>query len=199
MLATTNPAKRERLEWMLDGLAGLELVHAAALDVAEGDRSLADNALLKAHAYAATYALPSIASDGGLVVPALGSRWNPVLTGRRSGELLELMRGLSGPQRAATQAECVAIVDAHGSQLGLFEAMSAPRQVAESFDPRDLPAGFWLPGVLLYGPEQSRFAELTAGQRGAIDDHWLALRASVRSAVEADLSRSAERARRHPA
>jgi hypothetical protein len=176
VLATSNPAKVRRLEWMLDGLP-LEVVKPAPLAVTEGVVSICENALIKAKAYSATYSERSIATDGGLLVPSV-PEWNPAETGRNGpNRLLDLMQGLKNEQRRARQIECVAVVDQFGANLGLLEATSAPRYVAQRFAAKRTSDGFWLPGLLIYPDGAS------------IDDHWLDLRSRLRALVVAEISR----------
>lgn len=113
VLATTNPGKLRdfRLLFEGSGLAiGVPGDHGVALEVEETGETFADNALLKARAFAA--ALPGravLADDSGLVVEALGG--DPgVRSARYAGEpsddhannllVLERLRGVED-RRAA--------------------------------------------------------------------------------------------------
>jgi inosine/xanthosine triphosphate pyrophosphatase family protein len=191
VLATSNPAKVERLRWLLAGVRGVEFVVAeTALAVAEGEDALCENASTKARAYAVTYCYRSVATDGGVDVPALNGRWNPVLTGRNAAQLLDLARDLHDNEREAFQVECVAVADERGQIIGAFESRSTARLLARVFDPRGLPRGFWVPGVLLYGPDRKRFADLSPVERESLaDDHWLALRERVSALIAAEVTR----------
>lgn len=101
----------------------------------------------------------AIASDGGLNIPALGDRWDPLQTHRFAGEdaseeeraraLLKMMEGLHGDQRRAFFVEAVALAH-RGDLLGEWEAQGEDALVAEAMPDRLIP-GFWA-GSLLYYP-----------------------------------------------
>jgi len=75
LIATRNPGKVREYEKLLAGLP-LELTHPAQegldIEVAETGASFADNARLKATAYARASGLLTLADDSGLEVDALG-------------------------------------------------------------------------------------------------------------------------------
>lgn len=188
VLATSNPAKAAWLAWLLEGVPSVERVLPAvdspAPDIDESHPTLAANAAAKARAWARSRGVPALASDGGLCVPALGASWTPVRTRRAAGgdatdadraaHLLALTAHLRPPDRLAYQVEALALGLPDGQLLGEWEARGSEHQVAASYDPRDLPPGFWLPGILLFGGR--RWADLTASERAAAQDHWVALR-----------------------
>ena len=89
LLASQNSAKRERLAWLLDGL-GYELIRPEAVTVAspepqEESPSHKGNAEEKAVAGSCAFGGLAMASDGGLVIPALKERWSSLRT-RRSAD-----------------------------------------------------------------------------------------------------------------
>lgn len=75
LLATHNPGKAAELRSLLADLAGIELVtpSEAGLEmvVEESGRTYAENAALKARAFADASGLPALADDSGLEVDAL--------------------------------------------------------------------------------------------------------------------------------
>ena len=75
LIATTNPGKLREILPMLDGL-GLKVMTLADLPALaapeETGKTFAENARLKALAYAAATGLPTVAEDSGLEVDALG-------------------------------------------------------------------------------------------------------------------------------
>ena len=77
LIATTNPGKVGEYQHLLSGLA-YELVSLPEIgivqDVAETGATYEENALLKAHEYAALSGLLTLADDSGLEVDALGRR-----------------------------------------------------------------------------------------------------------------------------
>ncbi|MAG36607.1 MAG: non-canonical purine NTP pyrophosphatase, RdgB/HAM1 family [Dehalococcoidia bacterium] len=100
------------------------------LDVAETGMTFAENAVLKARAFAQASGVASLADDSGLEVDALGG-----LPGTRSrryaGEeatdadrnslLLEQMDGVASPERTARFRCVIAVAGADGSLLGSVE------------------------------------------------------------------------------
>lgn len=134
----------------------------------------------------------TIASDGGLLIPALGEAWDPRRTGRFAGEaasdlerserLLDLTRHLNGEDRAIAWEESVALAD-RGLLVGVWSATGAPGRLASTVR-ADLLArtpGFWVP-ALWEVPELGgrRLAELTDAGREQYGNHWAALREPVR-------------------
>lgn len=199
-MATSNPAKAGRLAWLLEGVPGVERGPAndtPAPNVDEVHDTLVANAAAKARAWALSRGVPALASDGGLCVPALGERWTPVLTRRAAGgdatdadraaHVLTLTDHLRSAERVAYQVEALALALPGGHLLGEWEARGSEYQVATSYDPRDLPPGFWLPGILLF--HGRRWAELTPGERAATQDHWLALRSLFQADVPSLVNR----------
>jgi XTP/dITP diphosphohydrolase len=111
-LASGNPGKLRELSAMLAPL-GFELAAQSDWNVPEASEdapTFIENALIKARNAARHTGLPSIADDSGLVVPALGGAPG-IRSARYAGEgagdaannrrLLEAMRSLKGPDRAA--------------------------------------------------------------------------------------------------
>ena len=77
LIATSNRGKREEISSLLAPL-NLRLIFSDLLEnppkVAETGSTYAENALLKARAYCARYALPALADDTGLEVEVLDGR-----------------------------------------------------------------------------------------------------------------------------
>jgi len=123
LIGTTNPAKIREHRALLGDLP-IELV---ALDqvgtppeVEENGLTFAENALIKARAYAAWSGLATLADDGGLAIDALngepGVRSKRWIDGRESSDeqliayTLERLRGLPIGQRGAAMKIAVALV-----------------------------------------------------------------------------------------
>jgi XTP/dITP diphosphohydrolase len=77
LIATTNPGKTREIIEILRGLP-LRLVTLSDLqpvaEPAETGRTFAENAAIKALAYAAAAGLPTVAEDSGLAIDAIGGR-----------------------------------------------------------------------------------------------------------------------------
>lgn len=146
-------------------------------------------AIAAAKATAASRRMPGqlvIASDGGLLIPALGVRWSPSRTRRFAGPdatnadriaaLLALTADLCGDDRRTSWREAVAIAR-DGRLLLTAAAGSAPGWLA-SEPPEEMSSsqGFWLPALWRSGPEPD-------SPLGVADGHWARLAALVGPAL----------------
>ncbi len=118
----------------------------------------------------------TIASDGGLLVPGLGDRWQPALTRRFAGPdatnrqramaLLKVADGLTGDHRRIGWREVVAIAEA-GRDVATFIAEATPGWLVEKLpgDWADDRQGFWVPRLWQRSPGSDP-------PPGAGGDHW---------------------------
>ena len=126
LLATNNAGKLAELRQILDG-CGWELVAPAdiglSLDVEETGQGYAENATMKALAFAKASGLTALADDSGLEGDALGGRPGP-LSARYAGfdptdaervqKLLEELRDVPDEQRSARFRCVIAVADPEG-------------------------------------------------------------------------------------
>jgi len=192
LLATTNPAKERTFRWLLEGLL-LSPVTPARLGLDSDPKEEGDSheaiARLKAQEWsAAGGSVLAIASDGGLVIPALGARWESRYTHRFAGpaaddaertrRLLELMHPHSGTAREASWVEALAIAD-RGLVLASWELSGSTGVIAES--PVDQPSipGFWAFSVWYFPRLGKGYNQLSPEERESLDDHWTRLRPMV--------------------
>lgn len=192
LLATTNPAKvRALAERIGSGISLASLPGSVDLpDIPDEDEqggAFADIARAKAIRYSEHIAdTVIVATDGGLLVPALGSNWNPLSTARsagptasdtdRVGALLELARDLTGAERVITWTESLAVARS-GSVLVSWTATGPPGELATtvSRDPEQS-RGFWVPAVWRCPEFGGRLlADLTDEERLSRRDHWAIL------------------------
>ena len=147
LLATGNPDKLGMLRWLLDGLPlRLRPVTPDDLDLsADPDESGATHeAIARAKAAAwsrAAGGILTIASDGGLLVPALGPHWESRHTRRFAGpaaddaerqrRLLELMQPYAGDDRKAAFVESLAVAE-NGRALASWTAAGAIGHITET-------------------------------------------------------------------
>ena len=125
-----------------------------------------------------------IASDGGLVVPALGPRWESRYThrfagpaannGERLARLLELMRPHHGEDRRASWVEALAVADS-GRVLASWELHGGVGYLDEQPPAEPLPE-FWVFSVWRFPQFGATYSQLTDAQRESIYDHWGRLR-----------------------
>ena len=197
LLATGNPAKQATLQWLLEGLP-LETVTPGELGLKsvpdEEGETHQDIARQKANAWSQAASMVVIASDGGLVIPALGANWESRFTHRFAGaaandqdrlrSLLELMRPYQGAEREASWIEAVAIAD-RGQTLTSWELTGATGLIADVSreGPGQDPAveGFWVFSVWRFPKFGKYYNQLTEAERQSLDDHWTQLRVQVQS------------------
>ena len=196
--ATRNPSKIAQVARLIAGIA--EVVPPPidgappVVDDAEGGDSFA--AIARAKALAWSRALPPdalvVATDGGLLVPALGASWDPLRTRRFAGEnasnrqradgLLHLAVDLDGDDRRILWREGLAVARDR-RVLAAWEAAGPPGLLARNAGPAALvvPDGFWIPTIWLC-PEfnNRRLADLTPAEAATRDDHWARLRRPLR-------------------
>ncbi len=191
LLATGNRDKQTEFRRLLHGLsfAPVTPVEAGLGGVPEeqGDTHEAI-ARDKAAQWSRAANMLAIASDGGLVIPALGPRWESRYTHRFAGpaadnderlrRLLELMRSCHGEDRRASWVEALAIAD-RGRVLVSWELSGGIGYLDEQPPAGPLPE-FWVFSVWRFPQFGATYSQLTDAQRGSIDDHWGRLRRLAR-------------------
>ncbi len=191
LLASTNPAKIDRLRDCLDGWA-FEFRRVGDLPEYEPPeetggthREIAES---KALEWARIGGCLAIASDGGIDIPALGSNWDSVLTRRAAGEgatdenrirhLLALMEHLeSDAEREATWNEALAIA----SPSGIVQTweVTAPTGIIRNEPSTKRIEGFWLAGLWYIPALGKAYTELSTEELRPARDPWLRLAADV--------------------
>ena len=193
LIATTNPAKREMLAWLLEGLA-MRLRFPEEVQqpmvVEETEPTHRGNAVLKAMAWSRACGGMAIASDGGLRIESLGAAWDSVRTARFAGpgaddrarleRLLELMAPYSGEERRARWVEAVAVARA-GRLLGAWESEGGDGLVADSFDAEEPTPAFWAGSVWYFPSLGKRYSHLTEEERREVGEPWSVLKPQVQS------------------
>jgi inosine/xanthosine triphosphate pyrophosphatase family protein len=182
LLATNNPAKQDALRDVLRGLS-FTIVTPAEIDLRElsvdEDRPTHQgNAEVKAAAHARAAGILSIASDGGLEIPALGQLWDGLRTRRFAGPgdddriaaLLGMLEGLQGEARAARLHEAVAVASPRGL-IASVERAGPWGRLGEKPDHRASP-GFWIPALYLYPPRWVTEWDLTPGEESDLRTAW---------------------------
>ena len=191
LLATGNRDKQDEFRGLLQGLpfspiAPSEIGINASPE--EDGETHEETARDKAAQWSATSSMLAIASDGGLVIPALGARWESRYTHRFAGpaadnverldRLLDLMRPYGGEDRRASWMEALAIAD-RGRVLVSWELTGAVGFLDEERPVGTLPE-FWVFSVWRFPQFGATYSQLTGEQRGSIDDHWERLRSLAR-------------------
>ncbi|HZA23010.1 MAG TPA: non-canonical purine NTP pyrophosphatase [Dehalococcoidia bacterium] len=191
LLATGNPAKQETLRWLLEGLP-LHPVTPRELGIEsvpdeEGDTH-EDIARLKAAEWSRASSMLVIASDGGLLIPALGINWESRFTHRFAGldaddsdrtrQLLELMRPYKDEERQASWVEAVAIAD-RGQVLASWELTGSTGIIQEVPGNAPQVPGFWVFSLWYFPRFGKTYRELTSQEKAELDDHWTRLKELV--------------------
>ena len=200
LLATGNRDKQAQLRPIFDGLPFAPLTPAAAGATAPTDDECGATheaiARQKAARWsAAANGMLAIASDGGLVIPALGPQWESRHTRRFAGpaadnrrrlaRLLELMQPYQGESRRAQWVEALALAR-HGQVLaywqltgatGYIDAPPPGNQTSDNDD--DLPE-FWVFNIWRIPQFNAPYRCLTPQQRESAGDHWTRLRRLAR-------------------
>ena len=198
LLATTNPAKTERLRWLLAELPLTPLLqrdYPTLLAVEEHGTSFVENAALKAVAAAQVFGGLAIASDGGVVIPALGETWDALRTGRAAGptasdeerarHLLTLMDGHAGEERRVQWHEAVALADG-GAVVQTWEAAGTAGYLTEEYDPANAVPGFWVYSLWRFPALGKRYVDLTPEELAALDTTWGRLREQLQAWWQAE-------------
>lgn len=197
-LATTNPAKVDRLIWLLADLPVRPRLLSEADPIAapeETGTSYLENACLKAGYYSRRLPGLVIATDGGADIPILGDRWRGIHTGRAAGaaddegrlaHVLELLAPYHGDDRRAYWNEAVALAQ-EGRVIASWTAISRPGLLAESYDAVRLMRGFWLANLWTYPELGKTHAEATPAERERVADHWSRLRENLRRDLRSGL------------
>tara|TARA_B100001765_G_scaffold84016_1_gene51436 strand:+ start:1516 stop:2160 length:645 start_codon:yes stop_codon:yes gene_type:complete len=192
LLATGNPAKQQKLAWLVEGL-GLSTTTPQQLGLSgvpeEEGGTHQEIARDKAREWSLAGSTLAVATDGGLVLPALGDNWESIYTHRFAGpaaddqertrRLLELMEPYHGEQREATWVEGLCIAD-RGRILASWELTGGTGVIAEA--PSDTPTipGFWVFSVWHFPQFGRIYNQLTPEELESLDDHWTSLRRLLR-------------------
>ena len=193
MLASTNPAKIDRLRDCLSGwpfhfnTVDKLPPHDPPEESGDTHREIAES---KALEWARIGGCLAIASDGGIDIPALGPNWNSLLTRRAAGEyatdqdrithLLALMERLeSDEERSATWQEAVAIADP--DHIVQTWEVSGPTGVVQRKPSPSRIEGFWLASLWHFPEKAKTYTELTQQELTQIGDPWLNLKTKIQT------------------
>lgn len=194
LLATGNSDKQRMLAGLLEGLPVQALAPADLGVIADPDESGDTHeaiARAKAEEWSRVAGMPAIASDGGLLVPALGANWESRHTHRFAGpaaddaerqrRLIDMLEPFSGDDRRAAFVEALAIAD-EGKTVASWEVSGATGRIVDS-----LPCcggdtdgdGFWVFPLWYFAEFDRTYDHLTEAERATLCDHWLRLRTHV--------------------
>lgn len=179
LIATTNQAKLFEFKRYLDlpGIAYKTLAHFPdLLPVREDKNSFEGNAVQKALHYATLTKLPTLASDGGLCIDALGGapgiksrRWSGTWTSDE--ELVKMvcknLQGVPAKHRTARLEVCIVCAVPTGKYYSSHSFISGI--ISDTVGPYE--PGFPYRGLLLVEPYKKYYSALTAEEHLQVN-HW---------------------------
>jgi len=183
LIATTNPGKLTEFRELLAGLAVECVLPLYDLRVLEDGASYADNAALKARAYALDSGMTALADDSGLEVDALdgapglhSARYSSLSNANDADRRALLLKNLRGhPQPWPAHFHCTVAIARPDGALYLSEGdvygQILPQERGSNGFGYD--ALFLLPGLGL------TMAELTNEQKNRLSHRALAVRAAL--------------------
>ena len=191
LLATRNADKQTAFRSVLEGLP-IRPVTPAEIGITVATQEDGDTheaiAVEKAVEWSRAGSMLAIASDGGLVIPALGPAWESRHTRRFAGpevddsqrvdRLLELMEPHTGAARAASWAEALAIAY-KGRPVASWELLGAAGEIAQARQPGPVPE-FWAFTVWNFPQHGKTYNQLTPEELESLNDHWTRLGQLVR-------------------
>jgi len=191
LLATGNPAKQQTLRWLLEGLPLAAITPeevGVSSDPEEEGESHQEIARSKAKEWSLASSMLVIASDGGLVIPALGGNWESRFTHRFAGpaaddqerlkQLLDMMTPYHGADREASWIEALAIAD-QGNVLASWELSGSTGRIARQRGGAPEVPGFWVFSVWHFTEFDKVYNELSSAEKESLDDHWTRLKQLV--------------------
>lgn len=191
LLATRNADKQTAFRSVLEGLP-IRPVTPAEIGITVATQEDGDTheaiAVEKAVEWSRAGSMLAIASDGGLVIPALGPAWDSRHTRRFAGpevddsqrvdRLLELMEPHTGAARAASWTEALAIAY-KGRPVASWELLGAAGEIAQARQPGPVPE-FWAFTVWNFPQHGKTYNQLTPEELQSLNGHWTRLGRLVR-------------------
>ena len=184
LIATTNAGKIAEIRDILAPLGIATRTPSEVdvhLEVRETGSTFAENAVLKARAFADAAGLTALADDSGLMVDALQGQPG-VLSARYAGEgasdddrinlILQRLRGVPAKARSATFVAVVALAQPKGERVTLFEGRVGGYITEE---PRGS-LGFGYDPIFFVPDAGKTFGEMRAEEKARHSHRGLALR-----------------------
>jgi len=189
LIATTNSAKLEELKTGLKELENLGIKLFSLNDVGvekdpeETGKTFQENSLLKAKFYGKLADLPTIADDGGLIIPYLGNgpgvkskRWPGYEASDEEliNHTLLHLKGVKLTDRTAYLETCVTFFDPK-TQIVLFEQEKIKGHIAEK--PTGRPTnGYPFRALFIVDKYNKYYDELTEEEHDKINHRFIALK-----------------------
>lgn len=189
-LATGNPHKIEKLSWIFEPFFTDITTEGDSIKVDENGDTFQKNAEIKAIASSKYHHSYAVATDGGVLIPALGNKWNSLLTKRfigrdnatdfdRMDALLELMKDKTGEDRAIVWNEAIALAR-NGKVLFSYQVEGDHGLLQTSYDKSQYQKGIWQCTLTCYPQFHNKnFFELNDKERQYGEISWHRLRDAV--------------------
>jgi len=198
LIGTKNLYKATEMAAFLDHLPGVNILYWEELGrdvkIVEDQPTLIKNAEKKAIEISKLTGWYVLASDGGVDIPGLGSKWDILRNQRTVGEdktdlekaekLLALMQGLKGDQRKASYRLALAL--AKNSRL-LWSAQQVTDRgfIADRLINKNIPPYRWM-GHLWYYPEYRKvFYQLTEAEKQQVRKQGTGLKTELKKVITA--------------
>jgi len=181
LIGTRNDYKATEMAWFLAALDGLKIHFLKDTEInvhiEENQTTLKANAEKKAIEISKHTSWYVLTSDGGVDIPALGSRWDILKNQRTVGEnktdrekvmvLINLMKNLKGEDRKCAYHLALALAK-NGRLLWSFEDISDVGYVIEKPDDSEIPPYRWMGHIWYYPKFKKTFNQMTEAERNDV-------------------------------
>lgn len=190
VLATGNPHKIKKLTWIFSEYYDEIVPQDSSIDIDEDGKTFRENAEKKAMEVSRLYKCPAAATDGGVLIPALGDNWNGLLTKRFIGRndatdtdrieaLIDMMKDKVGNDRAIVWNEAIALAD-NGRLLFSAQVEGDHGMVQTGYNPEQYQKGIWQCTVTCYPQFGGKnYFELNDEEREYSEISWHRLKQAV--------------------
>ena len=182
-LSTTNPHKVEKLTQLFSRYFPEIVVADRSITIDENGSTFRENAEIKALAASKHHHGYAAATDGGVLIPALGNKWNSLLTKRfigrddatdfdRMDALLDLMKDKTGDERAIIWNEAIALAK-DGTVIFSCQVEGDRGMLQTSYNKSQYQKGIWQCTLTCYPQFQNKnFFELNEEERQYGEMSW---------------------------
>lgn len=191
LIASGNKHKKEKLNWIIsDYFSKIDYLDTInfELDIDENGETFEENAQIKAIEYSKQYDGYVISTDAGVMIPALGDKWNGLRTKRFAGEhitdderikiVLEMMKDKTGEDRVMVWKEAIAIAKG-GKVLFSIEVEGSKGVMATSYNEKNYREGIWVCSIWDFPQFNKNFFELNESEIKSVEKSWYLLKEEV--------------------
>ena len=192
LVATGNPHKQEKLKWIVaDHFSDILLPSDidCDIDVEENGATFLENAEIKAIAASKCFDGYTIATDAGIMIPALGDKWNGLHTKRFAGTdasdedrlklLLSMLEGKVDDERKMVWTEAVAV--AKDGEIVFSKQVTGVEGVAQTnYDMNKYKPGIWVCSLWYFPQWRKNFFDLTEAETAEAEISWYKLKQAAK-------------------